>query len=181
MPRDQPPTFIQQLIDAARKQTSPDGRLASLATLWAQIRELEDEYSVQCRELDILRDDIADALEECTNPDVLFVAALSTDLFSSIDFGFRRDPAYLALPPHLQLRLAKLHVRSHLDGLERHPSEYEPSLQHAFHTCESRGLDEWATKDTLRKEFGVTVWESLREMNPHVIFEIPRPRAPKGA
>ena len=180
-PPERPPTFIEQLIDSALKRASPDSQLAALAVLWTQIRELEDEYSVRCRELDILRDEFADAFEICTNPDVVFVAAQSTDLFSSIDFGFRHDPEYEALPPRLQLRLAKLHVRSHLDGLERHPSEYKPQLQHAFEAVESRGLDEFETKDALRKEFGVTAWESVREMNPHVIFQIPRPRAPRGA
>jgi hypothetical protein len=179
-PRERAPSFVEQLITSALAGgASSNARLATLTLLWNQIRELEDEYAVNCAERDSLRDELEGAFSACTNAVVAITSARMTDLFSEVDFGFSDSTAYESLDPSLQLRLVKLHIQSRFDGLERHPSEYEPMLQHAFHAVELQGLDEFAKKDAL-KEFGVAEWESLRNMNPHVIFEFPAPGARKS-
>lgn len=178
---ERPPSFVERLIDQVRAIALPDARLVSYVTLWNQLRALEQEYSEHCGELDILRDAIEDAFEEVTDPEVALASAQLLDLFSPLDLAFRHNPEFKALPSPLKLRLTKLHLRSHLDGLERHPTEYEPNLQHAFYELEQDGLDEFEKREALQQRYGIGNWELVRAMNPHVIIEPVLPRDRKGA
>ena len=167
-------SFVERLIDRAMEIPNVDVRLSSLVGIWSQIRELEDEYEERCNELEFLRDPIADAFRKCTSADFAVVHAFTVpDLIPDEILSFKDDPEYKALSPLLKLRLVKLRIGSHFDGLELHASEYLPSLQHVFCALEERDATDAEIAATLEREHGVRGWKSRYELNRGVIYESP--------
>lgn len=162
--------FIQEVFDEIRKIEDPNEKLEKYVDVCERVRELEDEFGIECLELEFVRDDVRDAFFCGTDPATLYASALVYGILRDRRKEFK-DALLSDLPDKLKARLLRTYILSELDEEKVDPMELNPSLQHAFHSVEERGLADYQKGQVLSSEFGIKGWRCRREMNPNIIYD----------
>lgn len=162
-------SFVHQLIDAAKATADPNERLRRLAALADRLLDLQIEYEVPCKELDIVRDAVVDALHAAPDERLVTSTVLTlrfVDNTPALKCASRQE--FWALAPSLRRRLIMATLPIIFDELVVDPVELKPCNQDAFLALENEGLREDELQQALQARYGIA-WCTRRQMNPGLV------------
>jgi hypothetical protein len=163
-------SFVQQLIAAAEATLDANERLKRLAALSDRLLDLQNDYGVPCKELDIVSDAMNSALHSAPDDQLVTDTVLMlrfVDNTSALQCASRQE--FWTLAPSLRRRIIMATLPIIFDELAVDPVELEPCNQAAFLALESEGLRENELQQALQARYGIA-WRTRRQMNP-ALFE----------